>query len=574
MLPRLTSAVAILLMAVQPISAFSCNTSIDPGTDYCHPWAIKKTANDICKCSDKRFLRIDCFNTHTVMTSHVCAFYDNQSHVSMFALCPFNSHKQKLSRHFLTQLPNESIYVNSFMCDPLNRTGLFCSHCKDGLGPALLNYTYPCLECSKHGWVTYIVAAVLPVVLFCVFIIAFHIDVTSPYISYAVLHCQMIINFYHKQPNLLVFNHYYLEMVIITLCGFWNLEFFRTAIPSFCVSTDMNTNTVIALEYIVALCPLLLIAIVYAVIEMHAGGCKILMFLWRPFHPCFVGFKKSWNIRGSVINAFTTFLCLSYSKIVTTSFLLLYRISVVGNCENSLDTGELRSYLNASLSGRRVITLYFFPAVLIPFFFCIMPLVFLICHPTKICRRCLNHFKYGRLLHEMAKIFSQHYNDGTENSRDCRWMAGLHLAIRFMINSSSVFGKSYFVMFFLLFTFTYTLIFAIVRPYKEDKFNHLDTFWFATLTIVVFCQLITFHQYSLFTYIPFAVGILLPILYLVIAVPLKYFLKICQKCCVLSLTYPFILRPDTESSDIDDLPHRFLNPSEYKPLITAGSYKP
>ncbi len=39
----------------------------------------------------------------------------------------------------------------------------------------------------------------------------------------------------------------------ITVAGFWSLDFFRHVIPHFCISEDMSTLNVIAMEYIVAI---------------------------------------------------------------------------------------------------------------------------------------------------------------------------------------------------------------------------------------------------------------------------------------------------------------------------------
>ena len=56
---------------------------------------------------------------------------------------------------------------------------------------------------------------------------------------------------------------------------------------------------------------------------MHDNGVKVVIFVWRPFHVCFARFRRRWNPKGSVINAFATFLLLSYSKLLTVSYNLL-----------------------------------------------------------------------------------------------------------------------------------------------------------------------------------------------------------------------------------------------------------
>ena len=49
--------------------------------------------------------------------------------------------------------------------------------------------------------------------------------------------------------------------VLLTLCGIWSLDFFRSVIPPFCVSSDINTLHGLTLEYVVAFYPIFLIFI-------------------------------------------------------------------------------------------------------------------------------------------------------------------------------------------------------------------------------------------------------------------------------------------------------------------------
>lgn len=272
------------------------------------------------------------------------------------------------------------------MCDPLNRTGIFCSHCKEGLGPALLNYSYPCLECTSYGWAAYFALTIVPATLFCMIFIFLHIDLTSPTISYVIFHCQVMAGYFRQQPNSLFTQHREVRKIFVTIISFWNVEFFREFIPSFCTSSTMSTNTVVALEYVAALYPFFFIVIVYIVIELHDRGCRLLVFFWKPLHRHVVKLRKSWDIRGSVINAFTAFLCLTYSKIMSTSFILLYRPQVDGNCIEQQVIGGTRPYLNASISTKMTLTPHFYVATIIPSLFCVLPLVIMLFHQTRLFR--------------------------------------------------------------------------------------------------------------------------------------------------------------------------------------------
>lgn len=559
---------AILAIEVILCSAFSCNVSFDPETDYCQPWAHWNPGTEKCECSDKMLLQVNCYTSYSVLRENSCLYYDNQSHVTLLASCPYNSHREMVRKVIYVPLPNESLDLNSYMCDPLNRTGLFCSHCKEGLGPAMLNYSHPCLECTKYGWAIYFTATVLPTTLFCMVFIAFHIDISSPAFSYVILHCQIITGYFHQQPGSLFARYKYARMLFVTLIGFWNLDFFRELIPSFCVSSTMSTNTVVALEYTTALYPFLLIAVTYGVIELHARGCRPIVFLWKPLHPHCVRLRKSWNLRGSVINAFTTFLCLSYSKILSTSFILLYQVPIDGNCK-ILDAGGKRSYLNASIASKVNSVPYFYAAIIIPAIFCVLPIVVLVFHHTRPCRRCLGKVRIGQLVHEMAKIFEQHFKDGTGNSRDCRWMSGLYFFIRIITVTSTLAGHGFYLIIALYVMFISTLLFAIVHPYKENRYNNLDTLWFATLTIVIFCGWYQiYYKDSLIVTLHILIGLSFPLLYFILLLLYRLVSKVfrcCRgkgwlKCCCIKGEL-------TVLNSHEELPDRLVNSSEYTSLL-------
>ena len=67
--------------------------------------------------------------------------------------CAFNYHNPDTQTFYVT-LPNDTSQLNSFMCSGLNRTGLLCSQCQQGLGPAILSFKRQYVECfdQRYGW--------------------------------------------------------------------------------------------------------------------------------------------------------------------------------------------------------------------------------------------------------------------------------------------------------------------------------------------------------------------------------------------------------------------------------------
>ena len=112
--------------------------------------------------------------------------------------------------------------------------------------------------------------------------------------------------------------------VVLVLCGIWSLNFFRSVIPLFCVSSNIKTIHALALEYLVAFYPIFLILLTYICIKLHDNNFRPVVWLWKPFHKHFVHLRRRWDSTASMTNAFTTFLLLSFSKILFVSFTLFY----------------------------------------------------------------------------------------------------------------------------------------------------------------------------------------------------------------------------------------------------------
>ena len=108
----------------------------------------------------------------------------------------------------------------------------------------------------------------------------------------------------------------------------------------------MSTLHTLALEYVVAIYPLVLTAVIYLCIQMHDRGVRLMVCVWRPFHVCFARFRRKWDPKGSVIHAFATFLLLSYSKLLTVSYSLLGATELYNNRGERV--GPVILYNNAS----------------------------------------------------------------------------------------------------------------------------------------------------------------------------------------------------------------------------------
>ena len=87
------------------------------------------------------------------------------------------------------------------------------------------------------------------------------------------------------------------------------------------MSDSINTYHALFLDYIPGFYPMILIhfTCVLICIELHGFNFKPVVLLWRPFHKSFVRARRTWDPEASMVNAFATFLVLSFSKILFVS---------------------------------------------------------------------------------------------------------------------------------------------------------------------------------------------------------------------------------------------------------------
>ena len=150
-------------------------------------------------------------------------------------------------------------------------------------------------------------------------VVIFHIRATFSPLNALVFMSQIVVYtirlnvpFHMYIENELTGILYVALQALLVLCGIWSLDFFRSVTPPFCVSSQIKTIHALALEYLVAFYPIFLILITYVCIKLHDNNFRPVVWLWKPFHGHFVHLRR-WDSTASTINAFTTFLLLSFS---------------------------------------------------------------------------------------------------------------------------------------------------------------------------------------------------------------------------------------------------------------------
>ena len=303
----------LLLLSLGP----QCVTSAS--ADVVCPLWTRRGDSGACEFGDNLGGVVNCDPSTlevTILVCH-CMTYSDVFNTTVVGHCIYNC-------MFLDYL-----YVSLDKCHQRNmhERGQMCGHCEEGYAPPVYSYSLACVECSdyKYNWLKYAAAAFLPLTIY-VLVVIFRISVTSEAMSAYVLVSQIIAAPLHlrlltitkggtKWPNLFLkaFSSVYM---------LWNLDIFRSLYTPICLHPNMSMLQALALEYVTAVYPLLLIFITYFLVNLH-DRFRIIVRLWAPFYRCFIRLRTEWGIRSSLIEAFGTFILLSYVKILNVSFDIL-----------------------------------------------------------------------------------------------------------------------------------------------------------------------------------------------------------------------------------------------------------
>ena len=390
--------------------------------------------------------------------------------------CSFNCVNNTKLYHIYHHVPQDLVSVgdNNSVCGYLHRKGTLCGQCEDGYYMAAYSYTFECIHCHQAkyipNWLWYVLVAYLPLTLFIIIILVFRVSVVSPKLYGAITIVQNV----NEPLNILILSegvrHDYtlniIYQVATTLMNIWNLDFFRTLLPGICLQID--TLKVLALDYLIAVYPMAVTVVAFIILELHNRGFKPVMFICRPFYRVFARFRKDWNLRTSLIDAFVTFFFLSITKLLFVSVTFLVHSHLYTPHGEIVST---RLYEDASME-------YFGPthapfgalAVMVIFFFMILPVCLLVFYESKCFQRCLVKARLkNSVLEDLVQSFNQYYKDGSGGSMDCRWFAAFHVASRMSITALIFLPvTALYFNFLLLYLLVCSIFMVAVEPYRAE----------------------------------------------------------------------------------------------------------
>ena len=456
---------------------FHCNASNQCECGHSH---------DFIKCNQRlqQVKVVDCY----------CVTYDESKNRIVAGACftqCATPHAHDLIDVVYHEIEANVSKLNDEVCKETNHDGPLCGKCKDGFYPLAYSYNHTCIECpGRYGkWWLFIIVAYIPLTIFYMFVLFFQLNATSSYLHAYVFYSQIVsipanskILLSATGTNPHISNG---VKALITLHGIWNLDFGRSFFSDICLKID--TLAVLALDYTIAVYPLLLTFISYFLIKLHDRKYRFTVILWKPIKKVLMLFHSDLNNRTSVIDAYVTFFLLSYMKFLSVSFDLLIptRLYEVNS------TGKLALYYDGSKEyfGKEHLP-YAILALVVMTIFNILPILLFLFYQFMWFQKLLNCLPLRLyVLHTFMDLLQGCYKNGTQpGTRDHRWFSAMYLIFRvviFIVYTCTLNGM--FFVFVIIIALLFCNLLVCIQPYKEDYAHHTAINTVFLLALILMC---------------------------------------------------------------------------------------
>ena len=481
----------------------SSDGQLQPESHDCPTWTYFNSDTQECQCGATVHNFVSCFingNTSEVdLFMQFCMTQNKKKTKLVVGPCPYNKHPRfPVPRFSVTAL-------DKALCGLTSRTGQLCGQCVDGYSPPVYSYFPQCVNCTSgtNNWPKYLAVSLLPTTAFFMVALIFRFRATSPLLNGYILFCQI----FTAPPiqRLIAYSLYKrqyegvrdVKIYAYTLFGYlgiWNLDFFRFAYTPFCLHPNASTLQVLSLDYIIAAYPLALIILTYTLVRLHYHNCTLVVWLWRPFISCFARCRRQWDIQNSLVDAFATFLLLSYIKLLSASLDILIP-TFSWDMDDTLQPAVLYYDGTVEYFGKDYVHMpYALLAIAVLLVFIFLPILLLCLYPCRCFQRFLNRYHLSsQTLHTFMDIFQGSFKDGTNGTRDCRYFAAIYLIARVVlylsVGISVVTFNTSMISSVLL---VGIVLLAVFQPYKDSLYNKLDIY-LAAILMVFFFTATAFH---------------------------------------------------------------------------------
>ena len=381
---------------------------------------------------------------------------------------------------------------NHEFCAVFNRNGILCGDCKPDYGRPGYSFMIDCVPCHNVSlWrniLHYVAVGYGPMTIFLIFIVVFTVSVNSAPLHGFIFVCQILTSSLFMALVSDSASGSYVKVAYRsfgTLYGIWNLDFFRSVYAPFCIHPNLNTLVVTSLDYFIAAYPLAIIVVLYILVKLHSRDCRLILVLWKPFRYCLARFRHQLNIGTSLVDAFGTFLSLSYVKILSTAVNLMTPTKVW----SSNGVVAYHVYINGTIVFWKNQHLWFALFSICAFMTCnILPLIMILIYSipkAQVVLRCLPASVCNALYPFMDSILGC-YKDGTNNTQNCRYFGVIYYIARLLIWTAVMWTESeYLFSVAAAITVIVGILVAFLQPYKSALYNKVDTILILVMALVM-----------------------------------------------------------------------------------------
>ena len=395
---------------------------------------------------------------------------------------------------FYLPLPCNITKLNDYTCAGLNREGQLCGRCQDRFAPPVYSYSMQCVNCTDYrfGWAKYLLIAFVPLTAFFILIVTCHISPTSPYLHGPILFSHVFSLPMLSRIFLLGYDTHpkpfkAMKFAYLSLMGLWNLDFFRLLYNPFCIHPNMTILQVLALDYLIALYPIILLVLTYFAVRLHSRDFKPLILLWKPFSHIFRSVRNKLHLKHSLVDSFAAIFLLSTVKFQSVTFDLLVPTRIY--------------YMNGSSDGKLYLFLagdvkYFGPqhlpygiaAIVVFITAVIIPALLMFFYPCRCCQKLLNKTHCNSVnLHTFMDVFQGNYKDGTNNTQDYRFFAGVFFLFRTVVIALLAWLNSLYFLTLLGFVSSALVLSVTVLHPQKSRFQYtVDSLFLSAMTVIFY----------------------------------------------------------------------------------------
>ena len=387
-----------------------------------------------------------------------------------------------------------------------------CGGCIKNHSVAINSPYLECVPCNSsldifRGWAILIVVEFIPLTIMIALIAILNVNLNQGSLKAYVLFCQLFTipipsSGYPSWIGLYNYTHRLRDFALLPFT-IWNLGFIsfpscnlssggnKCSDLAICISQNTTPLGAIAFWYVIAFYPFLLLAFLFGFVIMYNKGYRCVVCTGRPVHRFLARFWRKYDIQPSFSHTVASVYLLCFTQIITTS-LKIFDLGFVEDKDQTgqhIDDTERFFYDGSQKYFQKTHVVAFFAGLFVLFVFLFLPVTYLCVYPSKWFQKCFNKLKFKKdLLISVTDVFNGPYKNGTQDTLDYRYFAGLAFALQWsqlMIFNFHRFESFLLVpLFHLSFSSLFVILIVIFRPYK--KLIHSLTEILFHLVLIVF----------------------------------------------------------------------------------------